>query len=86
MVTYASTLFSRDVGLKMLGLKVKENVSIPRVRGDDEEKRLIGKRVSRFVVFIGTWKSTYELGKHQGFFGFGFGKLKIEFLKDHDPF
>ena len=60
----ASTLFSRYVGLKTLGLKVKENVSITRVRGANEEERLIRKRVSRFIVFIGTWESTDELGKH----------------------
>ena len=58
VVTYASTLFSRDVWLKTLGLKVKENVSIPRVRGADEKERLIGKGVSRFIVFIGTWETT----------------------------
>jgi hypothetical protein len=51
VVMYASTLFSRDVWLKTLGLKVKEDVSIPRVRGADEEERLIRKRVSRFIVF-----------------------------------
>ena len=61
-------LFSRDVGLKTLGLKVKENVSIPRVRGADEEERLVRKRVSKFIVFIGTWESTDELEKHEGFF------------------
>jgi hypothetical protein len=85
VVTDASTLFSRDVGLKTLGLKVKENVSIPRVRGVDEEERLIRKRVSRFIVFIGTWESIDELGKHQGFFGLSLGKIKIEFLKNNDP-
>jgi hypothetical protein len=86
VVTYTSTLFSRDVWLKTLGLKVKEDVSIPGVRGADEEERLIGKRVSRFIVFIGTWESTDELDKHQGFFGFGLCKLEIEFLKNNDPF
>jgi hypothetical protein len=86
VVMYASTLFSRDVWLKKLGLKVKEDVSIPRVRGADEEERLIRKRVSRFMGFIDTWESTDKLGKHQGFFGFGLCKLEIEFLKDHDLF
>jgi hypothetical protein len=86
VVTDASTLFSRDVGLKTLGLKVKENVSIPRVRGDDEEERLVRKRVSKFIVFIGTWESTDELNKHQGFFGLSLGELEIEFLKNNDPF
>jgi hypothetical protein len=53
------------------------------IRGADEEERLIRKRVSRFIVFIGTWESTDELGKHQGFFGLSLGKLKIEFLKNN---
>ena len=86
VVTDASTLFSRDVWLKMLGLKVEENVSIPRVRGADEEERLIRKRVSRFIVFIGTRERTDELNKHQGFFGFSLCKLEIEFFKNDDPF
>ena len=86
VVTNTSTLFTRNVRLKTLGLKVKENVSILGVRGADEEERLIRKRVSRFNVFIGTWESTNELGKYQGFFGFGLCKLKIEFLKNNDPF
>ena len=41
VVMNASTLFVRDVGLKMLGLEVKEDVSVPRIRGTDEEKSLI---------------------------------------------
>ena len=86
VVTNASTLFMRDVGLKTLSLKVEENVSIPRVRCADEEERLIWKRVSRLMVFIDTWKSTDELSKHQGFFGLSLRKLEIEFLENHDPF
>jgi hypothetical protein len=30
-------------------------------------------------------KITDKLHKHQGFFGFGLGKLEIEFLKNNDP-
>ena len=85
MVTDTSTFFTRDVWLKALILKVEENVSIPRVRGADEEERLIWKRVSRLNVFIGTWESRDELSKHQGFFGLSLRKLKIEFLKNNDP-
>ena len=54
VVTNASTLFARDVGLKTLGLKVEEDVSVPRIRGVDEEDRFIGERISSFDVFIGT--------------------------------
>ena len=86
VVMDASTLFTRDVGLKTLSLKVEENVSIPGFRGADEEERLIGERVSRFNVCIDTWKRTDKLGKHQGFFGFGLCKLEIEFLENNDPF
>jgi hypothetical protein len=82
----ASSLFTRDVGLKMLCLKVEENVSIPRIRGADEEERFVGERISRFDVFIDTRKRTDELDKHQGFFGFRLRKLKIKFLKNNDPF
>ena len=70
----------------MLGLKVEENVSIPRIEGADEEERFIRERISRFNVFIGRRESTDELDKHQGFFGFSLRKLKIEFLEDNDPF
>jgi hypothetical protein len=86
VVTNASSLFTRDVGMKTLCLKVEENVSVPRIRGADEEERFIGERISRFDVFIDTRKSTDELGKHQGFFGFRLRKLKIEFLKNNNPF
>jgi hypothetical protein len=86
VVMDASMLFARDDGLKTLGLKVEENVSVPGVRGADEEERLIGERVARFNVFIDTWESTDKLRKHQGFFGFSLRKLKIEFLKNNDPF
>ena len=85
VVTNASSLFTRDVGLKKLCLKVEENVSIPRIRGADEEERFIGERISWFNVFIGTRENTYELDKHQGFFGFRLRKLKIEFLENDDP-
>jgi hypothetical protein len=86
VVTNASTLFARDVGMKTLGLKVEENVSVPRIGGVDEEERFIGERISRFNVFIGTRESIDKLRKHQRFFGFGRRKLKIEFLKNNDPF
>ena len=86
VVTDASTLFSRDVWLKTLGLKVEENVSVPRVRGADEEERFIRERISMFNAFIGTGESIDELSKHQGFFGFSLCKLEIEFLKNNDPF
>jgi hypothetical protein len=86
VVTNVSTLFARDVGLKTLGLKVEENVSVPRIGGADEEERFIGERISRFNVFISMRESTDKLCKHQGFFGFGLCKLKIEFLKINDPF
>jgi hypothetical protein len=85
-MTNASTLFTRDVGLKTLCLKVEENVSVLRIRGVDEEERFIRERISRFDVFIGTRKSTDELGKHHGFFGFRLRKLKIELLKNNNPF
>ena len=80
------TLFMGNVRLKALGLEVKEDVSVPRIRGADEENRFIGERISRFDVFIGMRESTYKLYKHHGFFGFGLHEFKIEFLKDNDPF
>jgi hypothetical protein len=86
VVTNTSTLFTRNVRLKMLGLKVKEDISIPRIIGVDEEKRFIGERISRFDVFIGMRERTDKLCEHQGFFCFGLHKFKIEFLKDNDPF
>ena len=52
MVANTSTLFTGSVRLKMLGLEVKEDVSVPRIRGVDEEKSFIGERISRFDVFI----------------------------------
>jgi hypothetical protein len=86
VVTNASTLFVRNVGLKTLGLKVEKNVSIPRIGGADVENRLIRERISRFNVFIDMRESTDNLYKHQGFFVFGLRKLDIEFLKNNDPF
>jgi hypothetical protein len=86
VVTDTSMLFTRNVRMKALGLKVKEDVSVPRIRGADEEKRFIRERISRFDVFINMRESTDKLCKHQGIFGFGLRKFKIKFLKDNDPF
>jgi hypothetical protein len=86
MVANTSTLFTGSVRLKTLGLEVKEDISIPRIRGVDEEKSFIGERISRFDVFINTGEIADKLRKHQGLFGFGLRKFKIEFLKDDDPF
>jgi hypothetical protein len=86
MVANTSTLFAGSVRLKALGLEVKEDVSVPGIRGTDEEKSFIGERISRFNVFISTREIANKLRKHQGLFGFGLCKFKIEFLKDDDPF
>jgi hypothetical protein len=86
MVVNTSTLFTGSVRLKVLGLEVKEDVSMPRIRGDYEEKSFIGERISRFDVFISTREIADKIRKHQGLFGFGLCKFKIEFLKDDDPF
>jgi hypothetical protein len=85
-VVNTSTLFMGSVRLKTLGLEVKEDVSIPRIRGADEENSFIGERISRFDVFISTGEIADKLRKHQGLFGFGLRKFKIKFLKDDDPF
>jgi hypothetical protein len=67
-------------------LEVKEDVFVPGIRGSDDERSFIGERISRFDVFLNTRESTDKLHKHQGLFGFGLCKFKIEFLKDDDPF
>jgi hypothetical protein len=69
-----------------LGLEIKKDVSIPRIKRANEEYRFIGETIYRLGVFINMGKITNELRKCQGFLGFGLGKLKIEFLKDDDPF
>jgi hypothetical protein len=86
MVENTSMLFTGSVRLKALGLEVKEDVSIPRIRGADEEKSFIRERISRFDIFISMGEIADKLRKHQGLFGFGLRKFKIEFLKDDDPF
>jgi hypothetical protein len=86
MVVNMSTLFTESVRLKALGLEIKEDVSIPRIRGADEEKSFFKERISRFDVFISMGEIADELRKHHGIFGFGLCKFKIEFLKDDDPF
>ena len=86
MVANTSTLFMGNVRLKKLGLEVKEDVSIPRIKGADEEKSFIRERISRFDIFISMGEIADQFCKHQGLFGFGLCKFKIEFLKDDDPF
>jgi hypothetical protein len=86
MVANTSMLFMRSVRLKELGLELKEDVSVLRIRGADEEKSFTGERISRFGVFISMRESTDKLCKHQGLFGFGLCKFKINFLKDDNPF
>jgi hypothetical protein len=86
MVVNTSTLFMENVRLKVLGLEVKEDVSVPRIRGVDEEESFIRERISRFYIFISKGEIADKLQKHQGLFGFGLRKFKIKFLKDDDPF
>jgi hypothetical protein len=86
IVANTSKLFTGSVRLKALGLEVKEDVSIPRIRGVDEEKSFVRERISRFDVFVNMGEIADKLRKHQGPFGFGLRKFKIEFLKDDDPF
>jgi hypothetical protein len=86
MVANTLTLFTGSVRLKELGLEIKEDVSIPRIRGANEENSFVRERISRFNIFINMGKITDKLHKHQGLFGFGLHKFKIEFLKDDDPF
>jgi hypothetical protein len=86
MVVNTSTLFTGSVRLKALGLEIKEDVSIPRIRGADEEKSFFREIISRLDIFISMGEVADELRKHQGLFGFGLCKFKIEILKDDDPF
>jgi hypothetical protein len=86
MLENTSTLLTGSVRLKALGLEIKENVSIPRIRCVDEEKSFVRERISRFDIFIGMGEISNKLHKHQGLFGFGLRKFKIEFMKDDDPF
>jgi hypothetical protein len=37
MMADTTTLFTRDIGLKTLGLEIKKDISIPRVGRADEE-------------------------------------------------
>jgi hypothetical protein len=86
IVTNTSTFFTRHIGLKMLGLEIKEDISILRIGRDDEEYIFIRERIYGLSIFISMGKIADELRKHQGFFSFGLSKLDIEFLKDEDPF
>jgi hypothetical protein len=86
MMENTSTLFMGSVTLEALGLEIKDDVSIPRIGGADEEKSFFRKRISRFDIFISMGEIIDELYKHQGLFGFGLCKFKIKFLKDDDPF
>ena len=86
MMANTSTLFTGSVRLEALGLEIKEDVSVPRNRGVDEEKSFVRERISRFDIFISMGEVADELHKHQGLFGFGLCEFDIEFLKDNDPF
>ena len=63
MVANTSTLFTLSVRLKALGLEVKEDVSVPRIRGADEEKSFVRERISRFDIFISMGEIADELCK-----------------------
>jgi hypothetical protein len=86
MVANTLTLFTGSVRLKALGLEIKEDVFLQRIKGVDEEKSFIRERISRFNIFISMGEITDKLRKHQGLFGFGLHKFMIEFLKDDNPF
>jgi hypothetical protein len=70
MVANTLTLFTGSVRLKALGLEVKEDVSVPRIRCADEENSFVRERISRFDVFISMGEIIDKLCKNQGLFGF----------------
>jgi hypothetical protein len=86
MVMNTMTFFTRDIGLKTLGLEINKDISIPRIRRAYEEQSFIRERISGLNIFINAGKVATKFRKHQGFFSFGLSKFKIEFLKDDDPF
>jgi hypothetical protein len=86
MVTNTTMFFMVDIGLKMLGLKINKDISIPRIRHANEEKRFIEERIYGLSIFISMGKITDMFCKHQEFFSFGLVKLEIELLKNNDPF
>jgi hypothetical protein len=86
MVVNTSILFMGSFRMKVLGLEVKEDVSILRIRGVYEEKSFFRERISRFDIFINMGEIADKLRKQQEILGFGLRKFKIEILKDDDPF
>jgi hypothetical protein len=52
MVENTTTFFMGDIGLKNLVLKIKKNISIPRVGCANEEQRFIRERITGLSVFI----------------------------------
>jgi hypothetical protein len=57
MVTNTSTFFMRDIGLKTLGLEIKKDVSIPRIRRVDEEQSFSKERIYGLSIFISMGRS-----------------------------
>jgi hypothetical protein len=86
MVVNMTMFFTRDTGMKTLGLKIKKNISIPRVGHANEKHRFIGERITRLSFFISMGKIADKFCKNQGIFSFRLGKLEIKFLKNNDPF
>ena len=86
MMADTTTLFMRDIGLKMLGLEINKDIARPRIKHADEEQSLIEERIFGLSIFISMWKVANNLCKHQIFLSFGLNKFKIEFLKENDPF
>jgi hypothetical protein len=86
MVVNTMTFFTRDIGLKTLGLEIKKDISIPRIGCANEEQSFIRERIFGLSIFISMGKVTNKICKHQGHFRFGFSELEIEFINDNDPF
>jgi hypothetical protein len=86
MVANTTTLFTGNVELETLDLKIEKNISMLRVRHANEEHRFIRKRIIGLSIFIGMGKIAYKFRKNQRLLILLFGKLEIKFLKNNNPF
>jgi hypothetical protein len=78
-------IYKRYIRLKILGLEINDDVSIPYIIWADQKERFIRKIIFYHILCIIGGKVTYQLSKDQRFLWLGFLKLQIKLLENHNP-
>jgi hypothetical protein len=77
MMANTTTFFMGDIEIKTLGLKIKKDISIPRVEHANEKQRFIRERIIGLNIFIIMGMIKDKFHKNQGIFSPWFSLLPM---------